>query len=261
MPPSFSRSRCHQADAGTEGLRPASPGRSLASNPELKLLRCLSHQGVAYRRSPNLTDREGGYAGPSYDDIVPVEVIQGQWARCAKGWLPLRLDSCNVFELLDGILRARCISSQGVALRKSPTLEDRELMVMGPVFQEVVDVVERVGSWIRCQNGWLPLAIGGQPVFELFADFAEKARRQTVQAQAPESEAGSSPPPWFGGLLDTWTWFLVRTSCRWGFSFATSSPRLTLSLAAMSGISLWVTVSVARMMLRAWWWSLPSLRL
>ena len=57
-------------------------------------------------------------------------------------------------------------------------LQDRELMVMGPVFQEVVDVVdraeesnvfrifqsgalqERVGSWIRCQNGWLPLAIG-----------------------------------------------------------------------------------------------------
>ncbi|CAE7659065.1 DNAJB8, partial [Symbiodinium necroappetens] len=214
--------------------------------------------GVAYRRSPNLTDREGGYAGPSYDDIVPVEMIQGQWARCAKGWLPMRLDGCNVFELLDGILRARCISSQGVAFRKSPTLEDREQMVMGPVFQEVVDAVERVGTWIRCQNGWLPLAIGGQPVFELFADFTEKERRQTVQVQASDSEG--SPPPWLG-FLDTWTWFLVRTSCRWGFSFATSSPRLTLSLAAMSGISLWVTVSVARMMLRGWWWSLPSLRL
>ena len=58
-------------------------------------------------------------------------------------------------------------------------------MVMGPVFQEVVDAVdraeeskvfrcflfsvwslqERVGTWIRCQNGWLPLAIGGCDVY------------------------------------------------------------------------------------------------
>ncbi|CAE7215329.1 DNAJB8 [Symbiodinium natans] len=131
---------------------------------------------------------------------------------------------------------------------------------MGPVFQEVVNVKERLGSWIRCQHGWLPLAIGGQPVFELFAE----VQQRPVQEVATEGTSWGHQfwlPRVQGGLADTWTWFLVRTSCRWTFSFATSSPRLALSLAAMSGISLWVAMSVARMLFRGWWWSLPSFRL
>ncbi|CAE7483394.1 DNAJB8, partial [Symbiodinium pilosum] len=197
------------------------------------------------------------YAGPSYDDIVPMESIQGQWARCAKGWLPLCLDGRNVFEVVEGTLRARCVSSQGVAYRRTANLEDREMTVMGPIFQEVVDVTERLGNWIRCANGWLPLSIGGQPVFELFAE--AKQRPHQVQAEDAGSHLGKTLWP-FGGLADTWTWFLVRTSCRWGFSFATSSPKLTLSLVVLSGISLSVSAFMARIMFRAWWYSLPSLR-
>ena len=139
-------------------------------------------------------------------------------------------------------------------------------------------------------------------------------RTPCIDTEAPESEAGSSPPPWFGGSRatqargdvsklprkDSWTpghgsWSdpqpagpfiafqcnvscaLLRVCIRFGrpaagasasrpaagaashpanrhvgkfnplvFGNRSGSPRLTLSLAAMSGISLWVTVSVAR---------------
>ncbi|CAK9006370.1 DnaJ homolog subfamily B member 8 (mDj6) [Durusdinium trenchii] len=214
--------------------------------------RCTSAQGVAFRRSPNFADRQVAFAGPSCGDIVRIDTVEGEWVRCAQGWLPLSIRGQQVLQLLHPWeeLRARCISRQGVAFRKSANLEDRLHMFSGPVFQEIIAVEERVGEWIRCDKGWLPLSIGGQPVFELYAERTFVQINDDVQKE--ENEGGS--------VRNSWLWFAVRLWGCWSYRLANRYPTLAVCLVSISCSTLWITLYFSRMMVRGWWSSFPSFR-
>lgn len=215
--------------------------------------RCIGHQGVAFRRSPNLADRQVAFAGPGWNDFLQVEAVEGEWLRCKHGWLPLVVSGQRVFELLDPsqVLRAKCISPQGVAYRHSANFADRNRDIAGPMFQEIVAVQERIGDWIHCEKGWLPLCIGAQPVFELFATLPNP---EEAPHDAPEG------PAWQCGRGSGWIWFSVCTFGRWSYMLVNRCPTLAVCLASITCSSVWVTLQLTRTLARGWWFPWFPLR-
>mmetsp|Transcript_62092 Transcript_62092/g.134776 ORF Transcript_62092/g.134776 Transcript_62092/m.134776 type:complete len:262 (-) Transcript_62092:20-805(-) len=52
-------------------------------------LRCICADGVAYRKSPDMGDKDKSLVGPRYFDVITVLELKGDWVRAEKGWLPL----------------------------------------------------------------------------------------------------------------------------------------------------------------------------
>jgi len=65
--------------------------------PEPVDLRCVHADGVAYRRTPHFEDRDTSRLGPQVGDLVSVEERRGDWARTARGWVPLRHEGKILF--------------------------------------------------------------------------------------------------------------------------------------------------------------------
>mmetsp|Transcript_83469 Transcript_83469/g.259546 ORF Transcript_83469/g.259546 Transcript_83469/m.259546 type:complete len:425 (+) Transcript_83469:70-1344(+) len=192
--------------------------------------RCLARHGVAWRRSRDMRDRVEGVAGPGFMDVFAVYERQGDWVRGAGGWLPLALQGEWVLELLDAsrAIRARCLSQQGVAYRRSMDLGDRIQDVRGPSLGDVLTVRERWGSWLRAEAGWLPLAVGGVQAFELLDEGGPPPRAEQAVAPRPSEPAQ-----------------------RWGWPLAL--PGLPFRLLTVLGASCYVSLRAARLLFRGWW--------
>jgi len=204
---------------------------------------CLAEFGVAYRRTPSLPDRLPDVRGPALGDVVALlEAPAGGWARCAKGWLPLSVEGQPVVEPLpaSAVLRARCLSAQGVAYRASMDMDNRLAGVRGPSGGDEVEVEERFGTWLRTASGWLPLAIGGQDVFELLGDLSPgalasavaMARQQVAAAQAAAKEAEAERRK--GGL------------------FSLALPTLPVAFLTVLGSGLYVGLRASALAFRLW---------
>lgn len=175
---------------------PAPPGQAaLGAAPRGWRVRCLSSLGVAYRRTPEVQDRLLDVRGPIRGDVVAaLDAPTGGWVRCPKGWLPLSIDGAPVIDVLPATsaLRARCAAQLGVAYRASMDLDNRLVGVRGPNLGDIVEVEERLGSWLRTSTGWLPLDVGGQPVFELLDELAPAALEAAARAAAAEAHRAAA---------------------------------------------------------------------
>lgn len=193
--------------------------------------RCLASAGLAYRRSMNLADRLEEARGPGCGDVLHLLERRGDWLRVAGGWLPLTIGGKPVMEVLtpSTLLQARCSAAAGVAYRASMDINNRLVGVRGPNCGEVVVIEERLGGWLRCASGWLPLVLGDQPVFELLED------KQALPA------APTRPPEPSGRLWDAWRpWQLALSSGAVG-------------LLAVLGTGSYVALRVSSLLVRGWW--------
>jgi len=136
-------------------------------------VRCLSAQGVAYRRTMDMNERVEGIRGPNCGDVLPLEELRGGWVRTAWGWLPLAINGAQVFELLHDAAPVRSSSPRHESEHDSdgkaepswggwpsllPALPYRLLTVMGAgswVALRVARVVLR--TWWNMWFGFLPL--------------------------------------------------------------------------------------------------------
>lgn len=62
---------------------------------------CISPHGVSLRRSMDMNDRVSGVRGPNCGEVVIVEERRGHWLRVSAGWLPVNIDSQQVFTYVD----------------------------------------------------------------------------------------------------------------------------------------------------------------
>jgi len=136
--------------------------------PQPWTVRCLSAQGVAYRRSMDLGDRVEGVRGPDRGAVLPLEELRAGWVRAAAGWLPLEVGGAEVLEVLRGAAPgARSGGAQsgggwggtswGVWSLLVPSLPYRLLTVMGAscyVSLRVARVLFR--GWWNMWFGFLP---------------------------------------------------------------------------------------------------------
>jgi len=78
----------------------------------------------------------------------------------------------------------RCISTNGVACRRSTNLEDRRT-TCGVAFGQAAVVDEVQGEWVRVEGGWLPMQIGGVPKFEVVGRHCLHSKHLQVMSGSP----------------------------------------------------------------------------
>jgi len=238
----FSEKRCTQPVRKT--LNAAAPAISYPAR-----FRCVGRHGVAFRRTMTLHDRVEGIPGPHYQDIVLFHERRGDWLRNSIGWVPISINGEVLFEVVAAsqVFTVRCLSSQGVAYRRSMNMQDRLEQVRGPSPGDVVVVEERWGNWVRATSGWLPLRIGEQQVFE-FVEGRAGPRVQSSPGPQPSRDCTSTE---FLGLpsLGRLSFMLARS----GFTLATYAPRLSISLAVTCLVGGYTFVMIGRVWLRTCW--------
>jgi len=130
--------------------------------------KCIHSNGVGYRNSKKMTDRNRSKRGPRGGDVVTAVWVEGDWFQTSDGlWLPIGNDGKTFFMPAE-MASYKCITlhPNGVGYRNSKKMTDRAISKRGPRRGDVVTAVWVEGDWLQTIDGlWLPTVNDGRKLF------------------------------------------------------------------------------------------------